>query len=106
MVQPEDLATHGQTEWTKEVSRQLLDFLSNMKETSTSSNVPDEMIFSLSTSELDNISKSDEIDEPIYLQYLSNHQQDDLLRKFILHDRTLTPQARCAECSNKASKTI
>ena len=39
-----------------------------------------------------------------YLHNLSNHQQDNLLRQFILHERSLTPPAKCLECSNKACK--
>ena len=39
-----------------------------------------------------------------HLEYLSNTQQDDLLRKFILQKHTLVPEARCSECSNKSCK--
>ena len=61
-VQPDDSATHGQT-WTDKVSGQLLDFLSNIEETSTSSNVPDEIILDLSLPEQNDINKTDEIDD-------------------------------------------
>ena len=43
-------------------------------------------------------------DNETHLDYLSNTQQDDLLRKFILQERTLVPEARCSECSNKSCK--
>ena len=39
-----------------------------------------------------------------YLDYLSNTQQDDLPRKFILQERTQVPEARCSECSNRSCK--
>ena len=39
-----------------------------------------------------------------HLDYLSNTQQDDLLRKFILQERALVPEARCSECSNRSCK--
>ena len=39
-----------------------------------------------------------------YLDYLSNTQQDDLLRKFILQERTAVPEPKCDDCSNKSCK--
>ena len=40
------------------------------------------------------------IDNLAYLE----HQQDDLLRRFIMHEKTLTPAAKCADCSTKSCK--
>ena len=48
IVQPDDSATHEQS-WSDELSGQLTDFLANMNETSTFTNVPDQMILDLSS---------------------------------------------------------
>ena len=86
-VQPDDSATHGQS-WTDKLCGQLTDFLANMNETSTFSNVLDQMILDLSSPEQHNVNEMEEIDLIPYLQHLTNHQQDNLLRQFIFHERS------------------
>ena len=66
IVQPDDSATHEQL-WSDGFSGQLTDFLANMNETSTFSNVPDQMILDLSSPEQHNVNEMEEIDLIPYL---------------------------------------
>ena len=50
------------------------------------------------------VNENETTDDLAYLEHLTNHQQDDLLRKFFINKRTLTPVARCADCSMKTYK--
>ena len=64
------------------------------------------MLLNLSPPEnTDMISENKENENVTYLDYLSNTQQDDLVREFILQEKALVPEARCSECSNKSCKT-
>ena len=69
----------------------------NVEEENTYSKVPDEMIIDISWTDDTNEISNEMIDDLAYLEHLTNHQQDDLLRKFIINERTLKPVARCAD---------
>ena len=63
------------------------------------------MLINLSSPENnDEINMDEQMENATHLDYLSNIPQDDLLRKFILQERVLVPEARCSECSNKSCK--
>ena len=64
------------------------------------------MLIDLSTPE-DNqaIIEANDNNDATYLDYLSTTQQDDLLRKYILQEGTLIPEARCSKCSNKSFRS-
>ena len=83
----------------------MLDFLSTLPEESLVSEVNDELVINL-----EEPGKRDQIENDVletdttYLDYLSNTQQDDLLRKFILQERTAVPDPKCDDCSNISCK--
>ena len=39
-----------------------------------------------------------------HISYLSNTQQDELMRRYILQERSFTPDTRCSECTNRSCK--
>jgi len=93
------------TDWSNEISQPLLDFLSNLTENHLVSEVKEEMVIDLAEPETGEEVTNEEVNDTVtHLEYLSNTQQDDLLRKFILQERTLVPEARCSECLNKSCK--
>ena len=105
--QPDDTATQHAQSWTDNISQPLLDFLSNLNDRQICSEVQEEMLIELSTPENDRgVIEMAVNDDATYLDYLSNTQQDDLLRKFILQGRTLVPEVRCSECSNRSCKIM
>ena len=54
----------------------------------------------ISTPEMGNVNIENEInDNRCHLEYLLGTQQDDLLRKFIINERSLIPAAKCSDCS-------
>ena len=74
-------------------------------DTNLVSEVNEEMVIDLAELKTGNEVTNDTFDDTVtHLEYLSNTQQDDLLRKFILQERTSVPEARCSECSNKSCK--
>jgi len=83
----------------------LLDFLSTLPEENLVSEVNDELVINL-----EEPGKGEDIENDVletdmtYLDYLSNTQQDDLLRKFILQERTAVPDPKCDDCSNRSCK--
>ena len=104
--QPEDPGIQQEQLWTDNVSQPLPDFLSNISDRQICSDVPEEMIIDLSTPESNQkISEADDCNDKTYLDYLSSAQHDDLLRKFILQEKTLIPESRCSECFNKSCKS-
>ena len=78
----------------------MLDFLSTLPEENLVSEVNDELVINL-----EEPGKREEIENDVletdmtYLDYLSNTQQDDLLRKFILQERTSVPDPKCYDFS-------
>ena len=94
-----------ETNWSEKIGRPLLDFLSTLPEESLVSEVNDELVINL-----EEPGKREEIENDVletdmtYLDYLSNTQQDDLLRKFILQERTAVPDPKCDDCSNISCK--
>ena len=65
----------------------------------------EEMVIDLAELKTGNEVTNDTFDDTVtHLEYLSNAQQDDLLRKFTLQERTSVPEARCSDCSNKSCK--
>ena len=100
-----DVSAAHHDHWTDEISQPLLDFLSNLTEDHLVSEVKEEMIIELTEPENEQEVTNEVFNEAVtHLEYLSNTQQDDLLRKFILQERTLVPEARCSKCSNKSCK--
>ena len=101
----QDVSAARQDHWSDEISQPLLDFLSNQTKDHLLSEVKEEMIIELTEPENEQEVTNEVFNEAVtHLEYLSNTQQDDLLRKFILQERTLVPEARCSECSNKSCK--
>ena len=82
----------------------MLEFLSNVDESCLYAEVPEEMTIELSESETKNLDENNQ-DMHVYNNYLSNTQQDDLMRKYILQERSMIPKAKCSNCSNKSCKS-
>ena len=43
--------------------------------------------------------------DPNYMCHLSNTQQDDLMRKYILQEKAFTPEAKCSDCATSTCKS-
>ena len=94
-----------ETDWSEKIGRPLLDFLSTLTEDNLVSEVNEEMVINLEEPETAEEVKNDALNTDMtYLDYLSNTQQDDLLRKYILQERTAVPEPKCDDCSNKSCK--
>ena len=109
IYQQHDLTSEGwqqyETDWSEKIGRPLLDFLSTLTGDNLVSEVNEEMVINLEGPETPDKVSNDALDNDMtYLDYLSNTQQDDLLRKFILQERTAVPEPKCDDCSNKSCK--
>ena len=93
-----------QPDWMNNVEKPVLDFLSNVDEHCLYAQVPKEMVIQLSEPETINMD-NDNQNIPNHISYLSNTQQDELMRKYILQEKSFTPEARCSECTNRACKS-
>ena len=93
-----------QPEWMASVSKPVLEFLSNIETENLHANVPDEMLIQLQRPEIANNDRNNEMD-PNYMCHLSNTQQDDLMRKYILQEKAFTPEAKCSDCATSTCKS-
>ena len=82
----------------------MLEFLSNVDESCLYAKVPEEMIIDISGPKMKELDDNNH-DMHVYNNYLSNTQQDDLMRKYILQERSMIPEAKCSNCSNKSCKS-
>ena len=84
-----DVSATQHDHWTDKISQPLRDFLSNLAEYHLISEVKEEMIIELPEPEKGKEVTNEVVNETVtHLEYLSNTQQDDLLRKFKLQERT------------------
>ena len=86
------------------VEKPVLDFLSNVDEHCLYAQGPEEMVIQLSEPETKNMDEDNQ-NIPNHISYLSNTQQDELMRKYILQEKSFTPEARCSECTNRSCKS-
>ena len=94
-------------DWSNQIGQPLLDFLSNLTVDHLVSEVNEEMVIDLAEPETGNEVTNDTLDDTVtHLEYLSNTQQDDFFRKFILQERTSVPEARCSDCSNNPARSV
>ena len=93
-----------QPDWKDQVKKPVLEFLSNVDESCLYAEVPEEMTIELSESETKNLDENNQ-DMHVYNNYLSNTQQDNLMRKYILQERSMIPEAKCSDCSNRSCKS-
>ena len=86
------------------VGAPVLEFLSNIDKDCLYAKVPEEMVIQLSGPETAN--KNENIDDiPNCISYLSNTQQDELMRRYILQEKSFTPEAKCSECTTRSCKS-
>ena len=90
--------------WMTNVGKPVLEFLSNINNDSLYARVPDEMTIQLHGPET--VNRVDNIENtPNYMSHLSNTQQDDLMRKYILQEKSFTPEAKCSDCATRSCKS-
>ena len=94
----------NQPKWMKDVPKPVLDFVSLLETENTFAIVPDEMLINLHGPAIEShIEKGDNNGNLVH--HLSTTQQDDLMRKFILQEKSYTPEAKCSECATSSCKS-
>ena len=100
---PLEGAEDEQPDWMNNVGKPVPDFLSKANEDCLYAQIPEEMIIQLSEPEMKSLDENNQnMHDHIY--YLSNTQQDELMRRYILQERSFTPDAKCSECTNRSCK--
>ena len=93
-----------QPDWMSDVEQQVLEFLSNIDKDCLYAKVPEEMVIQLPGPETANMNENTD-DIPNCISYLSNTQQDELMRRYFLQEKSFTPEAKCSECTTRSCKS-
>ena len=93
-----------QPDWMNDVGEPVLEFLSNIDENCLHAQVPEELVIQLHGPVKANDGENND-NTSNCLSYLSNTQQDDLMRKYILQEKSLTPEAKCSDSATRSCKS-
>ena len=94
-----------QTDWMSNVGKPVLEFLSNIDESCLYAQVPEEMVIQLPEPATANYDENND-DIPNCISYLSNTQQDELMRTYILQEKSFTPEAECSDCAQPVHASL
>ena len=82
----------------------ILDFVSILETKNLHAQVPDEMLINLHEPVTKSNYQTDKGNEN-FVNHLSTTQQDDLMRKYILQEKSYTPDAKFSDCSTSSCKS-
>ena len=87
-----------------DVGKPVLEFLFNTDENCKYAQVLEEIAIQLPEPERANKDENND-NIPNCISYLSNTQQDELMRKYIFQEKSFTPEAKNSECTTRSCKS-